>query len=414
MIQIFRSIGELVTLKGVARKDGRRIVEEDLSVIHGAALIEKEGRLVWLGRESELSVSLVKDLSGDGEVHEYIMNGVTVMPSFTESHTHLIFSGHRRDEFEMRHKGMSYEDIANRGGGILSTVKATRGASAEDLFCAAKQRVDHFIRQGVTCLEVKSGYGLDLLTEIKMLEVASRDFGIEVHRTFLGAHACPLEYGNLEDYMNFLVEEVLPDVAVRGLATRADIFIDKGYFNIQMALIYLRRAKKLGFQLTAHVEQLHRTGGAKLALEEGALSVDHLVQANTSDISDLSASDTVCVFLPGADLYLQMPYPPARSFIDMGACVALATDFNPGSCPTQDLSLIGVLARLEMKMTLAECLSAYIYGGAKALGLHHQRGSLELGKYCDFISLDASWRDLFYSIGYHPVSQVWHRGRLIQ
>ena len=414
MIQIFRDIAELLTLKGVAKKDGRRVLEKDLGLIKRAAFIEEGGRLIWVGRESQLTSLLIKELCAGKEVCEYKMDSVTVIPSFTESHTHLVFAGDRSNEFEMRHLGMSYQQIAEQGGGILSTVRATRKATASQLFDLVKCRVDEFVNQGVTCLEIKSGYALDRNGEMKMLKVAGGDYGVDIHRTFMGAHACPPEYKSEESYVQFLIEEMLPEVAARGLATRVDIFIEKGYFSRKMASAYFKRAKGLGFQVTAHVEQLKRTGGAVLAARFGALSVDHLVQASRSDIAALSASNTVCTLLPGADLYLKMPYPPARAFIEAGACVALATDFNPGSCPTQNLSVIGLLARLEMKMSLAECLSAYTYGAAKALGVHRDRGSFVKGKLCDFICLDGSWRDLFYSIGRHPVSQVWCRGERLR
>ena len=412
MIQVFRSIGELLTLKGVVKKDGRRVMEEDLSIIPRAAFIERDKKIVWVGRENELSASLIAEIGE--EVYEYDMDQTTVMPAFTESHTHLIFAGHREEEFEKRCRGVSYEEITKKGGGILSTVTATRRATVSQLFELAQQRVDRFIDQGVTCLEIKSGYGLTDSDEIKMLQVAGRELGVEVHRTFLGPHACPPEYKCAQDYMDHLIHKMLPKIAAQKLATRVDIFIDKGYFDTKMALSYLTKAKKLGFQLTAHAEQLHHTGGGILAAQKGALSVDHLVQTTPLDIATLSSSGTVCVFLPGADLYLKMPYPKARAFIQAGACVALATDFNPGSCPTQNLSLIGLLARLEMNMSLVECLSAYTYGASKALGVHDERGSLIKGKSCDFICLDGSWRELFYSIDHHPVSQVWHQGRRLR
>ena len=414
MIQVFRSIGELLTLRGVAKKDGRKILEKDLSLIKNAAFIERKGRLIWVGRENQLTSSLINEFCGDEEFYEHDMDGMTVMPSFTECHTHLVFAGNRSDEFEMRCEGVSYRDIAERGGGILSTVRATRKATASQLFELTKHRVSQFVDQGVTCLEVKSGYTLDRQGEIKILKVAGKNYGIDIHRTFLGAHACPPEYKNEEAYMKFLVEEMLPEIAEKEMATRVDIFIERGYFGKKMALRYFRKAKELGLHITAHAEQLKRTGGAVLAAKQGALSVDHLVQSSRLDIMVLSASDTVCTFLPGADLYLKMSYPPARSFIEAGACVALATDFNPGSCPTQNLSFIGLLARLEMGMSLAECISAYTYGAAKALGVHHDKGSLVKGKSCDFICLDGSWRNLFYALGHHPVAQVWHRGQRLK
>ncbi len=441
MNRIFTHIKELVTLKGSVQKDGRGICEEDLGIIKDGAFITRGEKILWVGPEKDVTNELLQELfpanananknkndngsnsnnnsDSDNDRNSEVvcyepLRGHTVMPAFTECHTHLIFQGDRSHELEMRQQGKSYQEIAQQGGGILSTVKDTRKSTDEELYNSAKERVRRFVDQGVTCVEIKSGYGLDTLNEMRILIAAQQKYEVDVYRTFLGPHACPSEFSCPREYMNFILKESLPKVVEKKLAHRADIFIEHGYFDTDMARDYFKKAKKLGLPITAHVEQLQQAGGAQLAVEFGALSADHLVYANAEDIADLASSNTVCTFLPGADLYLNSPYPPARDFINAGACVALATDFNPGSCPTQNLSFIGVLARVEMKMTLAECLSAYTYGSAKALGLQHERGSITPGKLCDFILLEGSWRELFYSMGHHPIRQVWHRGHCLR
>ncbi len=398
---LFCNIGELLTLKGVARRDGRRVGEKDLSLIRRGCMVTEQGVIQWVGRERDLPSTVKK------RAKIIDLGGRTVLPAFVECHTHLVFAGDRSEEFELRNQGVTYQEIARRGGGILSTVRKTKRASESLLLDLAQERVNRFTRQGVTTLEVKSGYGLTLRSELKMLRVISKLRGPRVVATFLGAHAIPPGVKSARSYLTSLGDGLSE---VRKWADRIDIFVEKGYFGVEEAQPYLERAKKLGFELTIHADQLSLSGGASLAMECGAHSADHLVEVGAEEIARLGKSQTTAVLLPSADFYLKMRYPPARKLIEGGARVALATDFNPGSSPTQDLSLVGVLARLEMKMSQSEVLAAYTYGAASALGLSSQVGTLEVGKRADMVVVDGSWKHLFYQVGYHPVCEVWREG----
>lgn len=405
---LFRGIETLLTLETAAAKTGRNIVADDLSAVSRAAMLEQNGKIVWVGSDKKLPVEFAK-----AKLKEVDLGGSTVMPAFVESHTHLAFSGDRADEFEWRNQGKSYQEIASKGGGILNTIQPTRNSSEEELAYVAQARANDYARQGVATLEAKSGYGLTLEHELKILRASGFVRGPRVIRTYLGPHAVPPEHKNSESYMDEILKTHLPAVKEEGLACRADIFIEKGYFELAQAEKYLTEAQKIGFDLVVHADQLTHSGGAKLAVKMGAKSADHLLCIDDSDIKALAQSKTTCVLLPAADLYVNCPYPPARKLIDAGARVALATDFNPGSSPTRDLSLIGVLARAQMKMTLAEVISAYTLGGAYALGLENSVGSLEVGKSCDFTVLSADWDRIFYAIGVPVVAQTWREGRQI-
>ncbi|MCC7403551.1 MAG: imidazolonepropionase [Bdellovibrionales bacterium] len=407
---LIRNLDEVLTLAGVAAKDGRHPVEADLGGLPKAAVLMDDDGIKWVGSEASLSEATLRPLIGAAEVVEVDARGCTALPAFVESHTHLIFAGHRAEEFEMRMRGATYQQIAEAGGGIRSTVKQTRAASEQELLALAQPRVQKFVEQGVGTLEVKSGYGLDLVTEQKILKVAQRLKGPRVIKTFLGPHAVAPEFSSTDAYHREVVDKMLPQIAQAKLADRIDIFIEWGYFSLAQADEYYRAGHAFKLGLSGHVEQMTRTGGAVLAAQLDAQSVDHLVQVSSDDIRALGTSDTTCVLLPLADLYLRMDYPPARALIDAGARVAVATDFNPGSAPSQDLSLVGVLARLEMGMTLPEVIAAYTFNGAAALGLHGQTGSLEAGKFADVTLIEGSWRDLFYQVGHHPVGRLWVNG----
>lgn len=403
--KVFEDIYEILSLQGAAQKGGRRIKEGDLSIIENAALVAVDGIIRWVGPKAQLSSELLKSF---GQEPEFIsLKNRCVLPAFSEAHTHLIFAGSRAHEFEWRMQGQTYQEISNKGGGILSTVKATREASEEVLLALAQKRADRFVEQGVTLLEVKSGYGQDLETEIKSLKVARQIKGPQVVTTYLGPHSRSPDHPDLESYMRRICTEILPRVAKEKLADRADIYIEKGFYTTQLAREYFETLKSLNIPATAHVEQLSEFGGTDLALQFTPQSVDHLVYVNASTIAAIAGMETTAVLLPTSDFYLKMKYPPARALIDAGARVALSTDFNPGTSPTQDLSLTGVLARIEMKMSLCEVIAAFTVGGASALGKQNELGSIEPGKRCDFITLDGGWRDLFYSVGHHPVDSVW-------
>jgi imidazolonepropionase len=397
--KVFENISELLTLQGAADKDGRRVKEEDLSIVRDAAIVSVGGKIQWTGPRAQLKAPK------DAEVVD--LKNRTVLPAFADCHTHLVFAGDRAQEFEWRVQGQTYQEISAKGGGILSTVKATRAASEDELLRLAQKRADRFVAQGVTLLEVKSGYGQDAETEIKSLKVARRIKGPDVVTTYLGPHSRSPDHPDLESYMKRICGEVLPRIAREGLADRADIYIEKGFYSADLARVYFEKLKDLKIPVTAHVEQLSDAGGTALALGFEPQSVDHIVYIGPEVIARLAKSATTAVLLPGSDFYLKMRYPPARELIDAGARVALSSDFNPGTSPTQDLSLVGVLARLEMKMTLPEVIAAFTVGGASALGEQSSHGSLLPGKRCDFVALDGSWRELFYSVGHHPVSSVW-------
>lgn len=411
-MKVFKGIRELLTLSGVHKKDGRKVKEEDLGLIkHACLAVDEQGKILFAGAEADFKIS---EFKSEKSAEEVDLGGVCVMPAFTEAHTHLVFAGDRQKEFELRNQGVSYQDIAAQGGGILSTLKHTRAISQNELQLLSQKRVQNFLDQGVACLEVKSGYCLDKEGELKMLRVAKVLKGPKVYSTFLGAHALPPEFSDKQAYLSFLAEEVLPIVIEEKLADRVDIFIEKGFFDAEGSRSYLQKATEAGLKLNVHADQLSLSGGTSLALSFGAQSADHVIQINDELVKQLAQSQTVAMLLPAADFYLKCAYPPARKLIDAGACVAIATDFNPGSSPTQDLSFVGVLARLEMKMSLAEVIAAYTYGAAKSLGLEKERGSLEVGKQADFVVLKDHWLDLFYQVGQHRVESLYRQGHVVK
>lgn len=368
------------------------------------AMIIENGLIAWIGPQSKIP----KKIKFKKEID---LKKKKILPAFIECHTHSLFAGSRAAEFELRNSGMSYLEIAKKGGGILSTMKQTRKASAQDLLAETQLRVNNFIKQGVATVEIKSGYALDLKNEIKTLQVISKVKTARVIATFLGAHAKPPEFESYEKYLKYLARDVLPVIKKKKLSNRVDIFIEKNFFEVPEARTYLSAAKKLGFEVTIHANQLSLSGGAELALELQAQSADHVIHLTDETIQYFAKNKTVAVLLPAADLYMKCAYPPARNLIDSGACVALATDYNPGTCPTQDLSLVGLLARLEMKMTLPEVFMAYTINAAKALGIDHEEGSLVVGKRANFISTDAELTDFFYSAGAMPAHELFILGR---
>ena len=406
MSLLVRKISEILTLEGASKKQARHILESDLGLKKNQALWIAGGKIKWIGNDQKIPKEALKTVR-----KEILANGKTILPGFVECHTHSVFAGSRSAEFEKICQGISYSEISASGGGILSTVKQTRKISALELLKKTQAHVNRFIAQGVTSLEIKSGYALNLKDEIKMLEVAGQLKGPRIIRTFLGAHAKPPEFLSYADYLFELQNKVLPLIQKKKLAERVDIFIEKGFFTQDIAERYLQFAKQLGFSLAIHADQLTLSGGADTAVTLAAMSADHLIQIQDPQIKKLAASEVTCVLLPAADLYLKCAYPPARKLIEAGARVALATDFNPGSSPTQDLALVGMLARLEMKMSLAEVISAYTVGASFALGMQNEIGSLENGKSADFLITKKSWKDLFYSVGDMGIEETFLKGR---
>lgn len=408
--KLFTNIGGILSLKGVAAKDGRKVTEKDLGWSKcDTIVVDPKGVIRWIGKWDKLPKEY-----HDGKKLDW--EGREVIPAFVESHTHSIFAGDRTAEFEMRNQGVSYQEIAERGGGILSTVKATRRATEEQLTELAQERIDQFVKQGVSCVEVKSGYGLKKAAEEKMLRAARSLKKARIVSTYLGAHAIPEEFKGKHGkalYMDQILNRDLPDLVSKKLCDRVDIFVEKNYFEIGDADQLIERARALGLGVSIHADQLSRTGSSKLGAQRNIHSVDHAVELTAADRKRLAESSTVATLLPTADIYIHAPYPKARELIDEGVKVALATDFNPGSSPTQDLSFVGMLARLQLKMSLAETIAAYTFNAASALNLQTQLGSIEVGKQGDFCVLDMSWKELFYSVGKHKVYRTTRGGKKI-
>lgn len=404
---LLKNIEKLITLKPAALKQGRNIKSQDLGIEAKQSILVDKNHISWMGDLKKIPKELRKKIK-----KEYDLKTKTVMPSLIECHTHTVFAGSRSEEFEMRNQGVSYQEIAARGGGILSTQKALDKASEKKLLELTQKRVNSFIRQGVSVVEIKSGYGLDLKNEIKSLQVLKKIQHADIIPTFLGAHAIPKSYNNEREYLNFLKEKVLPEVKKKKLAERVDIFIEKGFFSAEAAKEYLMFCQAQGFKTLIHADQLSLSGGTALACELNSLSADHVIQLSEGEIQKMAKSEVTGVLLPLADLYMKCAYPPARRLIEAGARVALASDFNPGSCPSQDVMMVGLLARLEMKMSLPEVIVAYTLGAAWALDLEKKLGSIEVGKKACFAILDGEMEDLFYSSTSNPISERFFDSKL--
>lgn len=359
--------------------------QHEIHSVKNAAVAWKDGIIAWVGQEVELPEEYAAE-------QEYDAGGMMAIPGLIDCHTHLCFGGWRADEFEMRIQGRSYLDIAKAGGGILSTVKATRQASEEELFEKASGLLKEIIRLGVTAIECKSGYGLSLTDELKQLRVYRRlreSYSIHIISTFLGAHTIPPEYKkNREKYIDLIIKEMIPAVAEENLAQFCDIFVEESAFTIDEARRILEAGKKHGLTPKLHADQLSSGGGAELAAEVGAISADHLEQISDSGIEKMAAADVVGVTLPLASLYTRQPYLNCRKLVEKGVKVAVATDFNPGSAPSYDLPLAMMLACNHGRLTPAETLKAATSYAAKVAGIESKTGSIEPGKSADIALID--------------------------
>jgi len=378
-VPVLRNIGLLATC---AAGGG----QGDAGAVHRAALAWEEGTIRWAGPEAELPAAWA-------EAEPWDAAGRMVVPGLVDCHTHLAFGGWRAAEFEQRLAGRSYLDIAREGGGIASTVRATRALDEEALLARASGFLAEMGRLGVTTVEAKSGYGLELATELRLLRVyrrLGRQGPQRIVSTFLGAHVVPPEYrGRRAEYVALLVDEILPRVVRDRLADACDVYVDDGAFGVEEARTILLAARARGLAPRMHADQLTGCGGAELAAELGARSADHLEHASEAGIARMAAAGVVAVNLPIAALYLGDPPMPARRFLAAGVPVAVATDFNPGSAPSYHLPLAMVLACTLTRMTPAEALQGATRVAARALGLEDAVGSLEPGKAADFAVIDA-------------------------
>lgn len=402
-------IGELATPIGHRARCGAAMGE--LRVVPAAALLAVDGLIRWAGPTSESPAVPAGVLEIDA-------GGRAVVPGFVDSHAHFVFAGFRADEFYWRAGGLPYMEIHARGGGIRRSVDATRAATLEELVELGTKRLDTALSLGVTTQEGKSGYGLDLDTELRQLEamrVLSGRHPVEIVPTYMGPHSIPPEFaGKPSDYVDFCIETVLPEVVRRKLARFADVFCEKGVFELEDSRRFLEAASRAGLGLKLHADEIVRLGGAGLAAELKATSADHLLKASHEDIAAMATAGTVATVLPLTAFSLREPYADARAMIDSGCAVALASDLNPGSCYSQAIPLAFALAVLQMRMSPEEALCAATLNGAAALGVADSVGSLEPGKQADFLILDApSHRHLAYHVGMNQVRSVYKVGRLV-
>jgi imidazolonepropionase len=384
MLRVYTHASEVITGKGIRRKDGRRVNASDMDRIADGALVIQDRSIVWVGPTRDLPTKFSRSKTTN------LKNARAIVPGFVDCHTHLVFGGDRAHEFAARCGGTSYQEIAAQGGGILTTVRATRAASIEQLESLAIARAKESYAFGVRTLEVKSGYGLSMEAELKQLEVIKRLQKkmpeMTFVPTFLGAHGFPPDRERKE-YIGEILNEMLPRVAKKKLAKACDVFIDEGYFTTSEARAILTRAKELGLQIKIHADELGNTESAKLAVDLGALSADHLLCVSDGGVRALARSETVAVLLPGTAFYLKANHAPARKLIESGACVALSTDFNPGTCVTLSLPTIMTIAALYLGMTASEIFAAVTYNAAKAVGLQKRKGTLEKGMDADYFVL---------------------------
>ena len=396
---LVRDLAQAVSPAGTQAPLRGRDTVRALDFVEDAFILCGEGRIVSVGRMRDLG-------SLDHDVVEVDGRGLAAVPGLVDCHTHAVFAGSRAAEFELRSGGASYEELHAAGGGILSTVAATRAAGEENLRAALALHRSWMLASGTTTFEAKSGYGLDRDTELAMLRVVRDAGGIP---TWLGAHAVPPEFPDGDSYLDFALAEVLPEAAE--VAEAADVFLERGAFDVAQARRYLEACRAAGLRLRLHADQFTDGGGIPLAVELEAASVDHLEATRPDGVRALAQSDVAAVLLPAAALVLGRPMPPARALVDEGVIVALATDFNPGSAFCESLPLVCAIACTQMKMTPAEALAACTVNAAHVLGRADRVGRLATGYDADIVLLDSSdWRALAYHLGGNHIAVVIHGG----
>jgi len=398
---LVRDLAQLVTHAGTAAPL-RGDALGDIEVVEYAYVLCDDGRIEATGRMRDLG-------SLDGDVEEVDGRGLAAIPGLVDCHTHACFAGDRVDEFALRAGGATYEELHAAGGGILSTVHATRAATEAELEERMGEHRDWMARAGTTTFEAKSGYGLDHDTELAQLRVIRAAGGVP---TWLGAHAVPPEFPDSDAYLDFALAEVLPEVV--GLAEAADVFVENGAFDVSHARRYLTACLDAGLALRLHGDQFTEQGAVPLAIELGARSVDHLEATGDEGVRALAGSDVTAVLLPASALFLGRRMPPGRTLVDAGAAVAIATDFNPGSAFCESLPLVCSLAATQLQLSPAEALGACTVNAAHVLGRADRKGRLAPGYDADLVLLDTpDWRYLAYHLGHdHVLTVIWGRAAL--
>jgi len=408
MSKLFTHIQELVGIETISRHKVSGSEMKELHTIKDAFLLIENGLIADFGTMDTMPMM---DIGSVTDASETI-----ILPAWCDSHTHIVYAGNREQEFVDRILGLSYEEIANRGGGILNSAKKLQETNQEDLYNQSAKRLEEVIRLGTGAIEIKSGYGLTIEAEIKMLRVIKElkaNYPIEIKATFLGAHAIPLAYKNKrKDYITLLTEEMLPLIAAENLADFIDVFCETGYFTVAETISILKAGKKFGLIPKIHVNQFTAIGGIKAAVENNALSVDHLEVMRPEDIQVLQGSTTMPVALPSCSYFLGIPYTPAREMIDSGLPLALATDYNPGSTPSGNMNFVVSTACIKMKMTPEEAINAATLNGAYAMGISKTHGSICKGKKANLIFTKPipSYGYLPYAFGSNTIDKVMLNG----
>lgn len=385
----------------------------NLKVIKDGAVAVRGDEIVDIGRTRDV----IYRVEPDSETIIIDAAGRVVSPGFVDPHTHLVYAGSRAEEFALRLQGVSYMEIASRGGGINSTVKATRKASVDKLVESAKERLARMLAWGTTTAEVKSGYALDRKGELKMLMVIQQlaaEQPVELVPTYMGAHEFPPEYqDNHEEYVDLLIKTLIPEVGKRWLAEFCDVFTEKGVFSIDESRRILEAAKEAGMMPKVHADEIVPLGGAELAAEVGAVSADHLVYASTEGMDAMARAGVVPVVLPGTSFFLNSSYAPAREMIERGLPIALATDHNPGTCTIESMPIIIGIACLKLKITVEEAIIASTINAAKAIRREDRIGSLDVGKQADILVMNIpDYREIPYRFGTNPVETVIKLGKV--
>jgi imidazolonepropionase len=415
IVTLISGASQLLTLRGRGARRGAALA--NVGLIKNGAVLISDGLIVAVGSHAQVEAHALARAA-----QRLDAAGRVVLPGLVDSHTHLIHAASRADEYELRITGASYEEIAKRGGGILNSVKKLRAATSDTLKQRGHSALRQFAAYGTTTIEAKSGYGLDLAGELKILKLhkeLSVEQSLDIASTFLGAHVIPAEFrsrpSGVEQYISLLIDKLLPEIAAQKLAEFCDVFCERGAFNLAQSKQILEAGKRYGLTPRIHSEQLSRTGGTQLAVKLGAASCDHLEKINRADIRALAKSKTVATLLPGCDFHLGLKqYVPARDLIDAGAIVALATDYNPGTSPTVSMPMILSLACTQLRMTPGEAISAATINPAYSLGREKQIGSLEVGKLADIAIFDVDdYREIPYYFGMNTCHTTIKRGQIV-